>query len=189
MDEHNFNLEKLFRFLSQLYTEILLFSDKNIYLKYTEKCDFLHNKMKDITDLNKKRFVMFSVLPGLFVKDSNIKDGKILVFCDKNLENSKTKYNIDFQNIKKYELNLKNTITKINIEYSVEKLKKYKIKIKCDPQIPDIENLKFTIKIDNSDTISLDKKTKKKYLIYLLYFLVLFDYFLYFFFFFFFCYK
>ena len=87
LDEHNFNLEKLFRFLSQLYTEILLFSDKNIYLKYTEKCDFLHNKMKDITDLNRKRFVMFSVLPGLFVKDSNIKDGKILVFCDQNLEN------------------------------------------------------------------------------------------------------
>ena len=160
LDDHNFNLEKLFRFLSQLYTEILLFSDKNIYLKYTEKCDFLHNKMKDITDLNRKRFVMFSVLPGLFVKDSNIKDGKILVFCDKNLENSKTKYKIDFQKIKKYELYLKNTITKINIEYSVVNLKKYQIKIKCDPQIPNIENLKFTIKIDNSDTISLDKKTK-----------------------------
>ena len=159
LDEHNFNLEKLFRFLSQLYTEILLFSDKNIYLKYIEKCDFLHNKMKDITDLNGKRFVMFSVLPGLFVKDSNIKDGKILVFCDKNLENSKTKYKIDFQNIKKYELYLKNTITKVNIEYSVHS-KKYQIKIKCDPQIPNIENLKFTIKIDNSDTISLDKKTK-----------------------------
>ena len=54
---------------------------------------------------------------------------------------------------------LKNTITKVNIEYSVL-LKKYQIKIKCDPQIPNIENLKFTIKIDNSDTISLDKKTK-----------------------------
>ena len=159
LDEHNFNLEKLFRFLSQLYTEILLFSDKNIYLKYIEKCDFLPNKMKDITDLNGIRLVMFSVLPGLFVKDSNIKDGKILVFCDKNLENSKTKYKIDFQNIKKYELYLKNTITKVNIEYSVHS-KKYQIKIKCDPQIPDIENLKFTIKIDNSDTISLDKKTK-----------------------------
>ena len=160
LDDHNFNLEKLFRFLSQLYTEVLLFSDKNIYLKYIEKCDFLPNKMKDITDLNGIRLVMFSVLPGLFVKDSNIKDGKILVFCDKNLENSKTKYKIDFQKIKKYELYLKNTITKINIEYSVVNLKKYQIKIKCDPQIPNIENLKFTIKIDNSDTISLDKKTK-----------------------------
>ena len=159
MKVHNFNFQKLFSFLSQLYTEVLLFSDKNIYLKYTEKCDFNHNIMKDITDLNGERFVMFSVLPGLFVKDSNIKDGKILVFCDKNLENSKTKYKIDFQNIKKYELYLKNTITKVNIEYSVHS-KKYQIKIKCDPQIPDIENLKFTIKIDNSDIISLDKKTK-----------------------------
>ena len=85
MKVHDFNFQKLFSFLSQLYTEVLLFSDKNIYLKYTEKCDFNHNIMKDITDLNGKRFVMFSVLPGLFVNESNIKDGKILVFCNKNI--------------------------------------------------------------------------------------------------------
>ena len=61
LKNHNFNFQKLFSLLSQLYTEVLLFSDKNIYLKYTEKCDFNHNIMKDITDLNGKRFVMFSV--------------------------------------------------------------------------------------------------------------------------------
>ena len=148
LNEHNFNLEKLFRFLSQLYTEVLLFSDKNIYLKYTEKCDFSQNIMKDITDLNGKRFVMFSVLPGLFVNESNIRDGKILVFCDKN-KNSDTKYKINFENIKKYELYLMNTITKLDIEYSVHD-KKYHIKIKCEPQIPKIKNLKFTLKLVNS---------------------------------------
>ena len=161
LKDHNFNLEKLFRFLSQLYTEVLLFSDKKIYLKYIEKCDFSPKIMKDITDLNGKRFVMFSVLPGLFVNDSNIKDGKILVFCDKN---SETKYNITFENIKKYELNLRNTITKLDIEYSVHD-KKYHIKIKCAPQIPNIENLKFTIKLVNSSNpIISDKKKTEFYL-------------------------
>ena len=160
MKEHNFNLEKLFRFLSQLYTEVLLFSDKKIYLKYIEKCDFSQKIMKDITDLNGKRFVMFSVLPGLFVNDSNIKDGKILVFCDKN---SETKYNnITFENIKKYELNLRNTITKLDIEYSVHD-KKYHIKIKCAPQIPNIENLKFTIKLVNSSNPIISDKKKTEF--------------------------
>ena len=62
--------------------------------------------MKDITDLNGKRFVMFSVLPGLFVNESNIKDGKILVFCNKNINKETNITNIQFQNLNKYELKL-----------------------------------------------------------------------------------
>ena len=131
-----------------------MFSDKNIYLKYTEKCIFIQNIMKDVTDLNGKRFVLFSVLPGLFVNESNIKDGKILVFCNKN-KNLET--NILFQNLNKYVLNLKNTITKIDINYSVNN-NKYHIKIKYEPQIPVIKNLKFNINIvDSSKIISLYK--------------------------------
>ena len=153
---HDFNFQKLFSFLSQLYTEVLLFSDKKIYLKYTEKCDFNHNIMKDITDLNSKRFVMFSVLPGLFVNESNIKDGKILVFCNKN-KNLET--NILFQNLNKYVLNLKNTITKIDINYSVNN-NKYHIKIKYEPLIPDIKNLKFNLKIVGSSNMYILNKQK-----------------------------
>ena len=157
----DFTFQKLFRFLSQLYTEVLLFSDKNIYLKYTEKCDFIQNIMKDITDLNGKRFVMFSVLPGLFVNESNIKDGKILVFCNKN-KNLET--NILFKNLNKYVLNLKNTIIKIDINYIVNN-NKYHIKIKCLPQIPDIENLKFNLKIVGSSKIfSIDKQKAEFFL-------------------------
>ena len=95
-----------------------MFSDKNIYLKYTEKCIFIQNIMKDVTDLNGKRFVLFSVLPGLFVNELNIPNGKILVFCDKNK---------NVENI---------TIAKVVINYNV-KDNKYRIKINK------IKNLKF----------------------------------------------
>ena len=120
LKRHNFDFQKLFRILSQLYTEVLLFSDKKIDLKYAEKCDFDFNIMKDITDLNGERFVIFSVLPGLFVNELNIPNGKILVFCDKN----------NF------------TIAKVVINYNV-KDNKYRIKINK------IKNLKFNENIHN----------------------------------------
>ena len=120
MKRHNFDFQKLFRILSQLYTEVLLFSDKKIDLKYAEKCDFDLNIMKDITDLNGERFVIFSVLPGLFVNELNIPNGKILVFCDKN----------NF------------TIAKVVINYNV-KDNKYRIKINK------IKNFKFNENIHN----------------------------------------
>ena len=163
LKKHNFDFQKLFRILSQLYTEVLLCSDKNIYLKYAEKCYFDRDIMKDITDLNGERFVIFSVLPGLFVNESNTERGKILVFCDKN-KNLKT--NI----LNKYKLDLKDTIAKVDINYKVKNIakvdinynvkdKKYHIKIKREPQL-EIENLEFKVKInDSSKSISsLDKE-------------------------------
>ena len=153
MKKHNFDLQKLFRILSQLYTEVLLFSDKDIYLKYTEKCDFDHKIMNDITDLNGKRFVIFSVLPGLFVNEFNITSGEILVFCNKNK-------NFEINILNKYMLNLKNTITKIDINYSVND-NEYHIKIMCEPQIPDIENLKFKV-FDSSKSNSIKSLDKQQ---------------------------
>ena len=163
LEKHNFDFQKLFRILSQLYTEVLLFSDKKIDLKYAEKCDFDFNIMKDITDLNGERFVIFSVLPGLFYNELNIECGKILVFCDKN-KNLKT--NI----LNKYKLDLKDTIAKVDINYKVKNIakvdinynvkdNKYRIKIKREPQL-EIENLEFKVKInDSSKSISsLDKE-------------------------------
>ena len=92
---------------------------------------------------------------GLFVNESNIKDGKILVFCNKNEKET----NIQFQKINKYELKLKNTITKIDIDYNNVNNNKYHIKIKYEPQIPDIKNLKFNVKIiESSKIFSLDKQ-------------------------------
>ena len=161
LNDHNFDLQKLFRCLSQLYTEVLLFSDKNIYLKYVEKCDFEQNKMKDITDLNGRRFVIFTVLPGLFVNDFNINNCKILVFCDKK---SEAKYNIHFENIKNNELYLKNTIKKINIEYNLDSKKIY-IKIICEPKIPNIDNLKFSIKLFNSSKEIISDKNRTEFLL------------------------
>ena len=156
LKKHNFDFQKLFRILSQLYTEVLLFSDKNIYLKYTEKCYFDRDIMKDITDLNGERFVIFSVLPGLFYNELNIECGKILVFCDKN-KNLKT--NI----LNKYKLDLKDTINykvkniaKVDINYNV-KDNKYRIKIKREPQL-EIENLEFKEIIINNSPKSIDKE-------------------------------
>ena len=119
--------------------------------------------MKDITDLNGERFVIFSVLPGLFVNESNIECGKILVFCDKN-KNLKT--NI----LNKYKLDLKDTIAKVDINYKVKNIakvdinynvkdNKYRIKIKREPQL-EIENLEFKVIINDTkkSISSLDKE-------------------------------
>lgn len=51
--------------LHYIYTEVILFSDKDIYLKYAENCNFEQEKMKDITDTNKQKFALFTVLLGL----------------------------------------------------------------------------------------------------------------------------
>ena len=86
--KNNYNLYNLFRDLSQLYTEALLYSEKEIFLKYVEKCEFDYNKMIDATELNGRRYVKFTILPGLFVCKYNINNGKIFVFCSKKLENN-----------------------------------------------------------------------------------------------------
>ena len=88
LKKNNYNLYNLFRDLSQLYTEALLYSEKEIFLKYVEKCEFDYNKMIDATELNGRRYVKFTILPGLFVCKYNINNGKIFVFCSKKLENN-----------------------------------------------------------------------------------------------------
>ena len=59
-------------------------------------------------------------------------------------------------------MNYKNTIKKIDINYNVN-YNKYHIKIKYAPQIPDIENLKFNVKIVGSSKsiLSLGKQETK----------------------------
>ena len=44
--------------------------------------------MIDATELNGRRYVKFTILPGLFVCKYNINNGKIFVFCSKKLENN-----------------------------------------------------------------------------------------------------
>ena len=80
------------------------------------------------------------------------------VFCNKNKNLETNITNIQFQNLNKYELKLKNTITKIDINYNINN-NKYHIEIKYEPQIPDIKNLKFNVKIiESSKIFSLDKQ-------------------------------
>ena len=112
LNQNNFNFYNLFRDLSQLYTEALIYSEKDIILQYAEEnSDFDLNKMIDAAELNGRRFVKFTILPGLFVCKYCIQYGKILVFCVKKLENNYSNPFSDNIPINK-ELSLAKTIKK-----------------------------------------------------------------------------
>jgi hypothetical protein len=161
LNQNNFNFYNLFRDLSQLYTEALIYSEKEIILQYAEEnSDFDHNKMIDVAELNGRRFVKFTILPGLFVCKYCIKNGKILVFCVKKLENNN--YNPFSENIPiNKELSLGKTIKKkditsklsCNIDYEIEN-NNYLIFINTNPIIHENDYPKYSINI-------FDPKTKK----------------------------
>ena len=161
LNQNNFNFYNLFRDLSQLYTEALIYSEKDIILQYAEEnTDFDHNKMIDAAELNGRRFVKFTILPGLFVCKYCIKNGKILVLCVKKLENNN--YNPFSDNIPiNKELSLGKTIKKkdiasklsCNIDYEIEN-NNYLIFINTNPIIPENDYPKYSINI-------FEPKTKK----------------------------
>lgn len=118
--KNNYNFEELFSDLTQLYTESSFYPEKVIELKKAENDNFISEHMKDITDLSGKKFVKYTVLPGLFTNYCVI--GKIIFFCENRAI---------FQNIKQ--------IQKIyNYTYKIDtKLKNEKIfiEIKVYPPI------------------------------------------------------
>lgn len=71
--------------------------------------------MKDATDLCGRRKVKFTILPGLFVNEGAIKNGKILVFCEN--KDFKINNNPIFKNIPKVELKIEGT-------FKIEDIKK-----------------------------------------------------------------
>ena len=175
-NESSFTFQKLFRNLSQLYTEVLFYSGKNIEIKYIENCQYKYEYMKDINDKKFGRNVQCTILPGLFVNNEAINNGKILVYCEKSKKDGIPKFNP-----MKKELEIKNTIKTVNIisvikcDIFVEEEKNsnsshYIIIIVTDPKIPEKDHPKFSIKQNNGREIESKesnifeiKKTKIKY--------------------------
>ena len=145
------HFRKLFIDLCQLFTLTLLFSEKEIELKYIEKGkQYQHDEMKDITELNGIRYVNFTVLPGFYVNKKPFQFAKALVFCETEL-NPKLLFNIKLP--KQNEINLNGTIKtkeindKINLDFWFQKQNDYFIfTIKTEPDIPKEDNPLFLMK-------------------------------------------
>ena len=145
------HFRKLFIDLCQLFTLTLLFSEKEIELKYIEKGkQYQHDEMKDITELNGIRYVNFTVLPGFYVNKKPFQFAKALVFCETEL-NPKLLFNIKLP--KQNEINLNGTIKtkeindKINLDFWFQKQNDYFIFIiKTEPDIPKEDNPLFLMK-------------------------------------------
>ena len=160
-NKFNFNFLKLFRDLSQLYTEVLLYSGKNIEIKYCENDSYNYEYMKDINDKKYGRYVKCTILPGLFVNKEIIKNGKILVYC-KTSKIDKDDFP-KFNNPIKKDLNIKNTIKTANIKRDIkcelfveEKIlnsQYYIIQIITMPKIPEKDHPKFSILQDSGKEI------------------------------------
>lgn len=151
----NFNLlshyKKLFIDLCELFTLVLLFSEKEIELKFFERgAKYQHDEMKDITELNGIRYVNFTVLPGFVVNQKSFQFAKAVVFCEYDT-NPKLHFNIKIP--KKFELVLQGTIKtkeindKINIKFYYQKQKdSYAFNIKTEPEIPKEDNPLFLMR-------------------------------------------
>lgn len=167
LNKNNYDFYNLFRDLTQLYTEALLYSEKDIVLKYVEQCEFDYNKMTDATELSGRRYVKYTILPGLFVCKYNINNGKILVFCEKKLEKD---YNNPFSDnipINK-ELFLPKTIKSAEIGEKISCSIQYipsqnhcKITIETNPNITKNDHPKYSILIEEN-TKTLKKKSSEK---------------------------
>ena len=147
------HFKKIFINLCELYTEVLLFPEREIELIYIDKgIVFKYTEMKDITSLNKERYVNFTVIPGLFVNKKPIDQCKVLVFCEKK---QKMDFNPDIKKINfPDEIILNNTIkskdlsTKITVtfEKGYDKTKDiFFINIKTTPEIPKDDKPLFMI--------------------------------------------
>ena len=151
----NFNFTILFRDLSQLYTEVLLCSEKSIQLKFIKDKDYKSDSMKDINDKKYGRFVKCTILPGLFVNNKIINNGKILVFCGN--KNSSNDYIPNYDTPNHKELEFKNTIKdsnlseiKCNLIYDEEN---FKFIIITNPKIPANDHPKYSLELTTGKEI------------------------------------
>ena len=156
--KENYNFQDLFRDLCQLYSEVLLFSENNIDIIYIQNYKFIYDKMEDITDLNGQRDVKLTILPGLFINNEPIKNGKILVYCENKQSKMKYIYNNNLFPVKNREFELKNMIKIINIinEIKVDvhyesKGTYYIFEINTVPKIPKNDNPKFSINLSRNN--------------------------------------
>lgn len=144
----------LFTDLCELFTEILLFSEKDIELKFIAKGErYQQDEMNDITELRGTRYVNFTVLPGLSVNKKCFQFAKAIVFCEYE-QNPKLQFNI--LPPKKVELSLNGTIKtkdikdKMTIDCVVGKINSsYVFQIHTDPEIPNEDNPVFSLVYQN----------------------------------------
>ena len=170
------NFKKVFINLSEVFTEAMIYSEKNIEIEYINKgIKYEGGKMTDITDLDRTRYVNFTVIPGLCVEHEPIPNGAPLVFCEYKL-NFQYKFNFDIAIPKTQELVLSNTIkTKdlkdkliIKIEHKIENYKgnrKYTFIIKTEPKIPEEDKplfLFFIYKYSNGKYANYITKSGKE---------------------------
>ena len=134
---------KLFVDLCELFTISLLYSEKNIELKYIKRGEkYQQDEMKDITELNKIRYVNFTILPGLSVNKKCFKFAKALVFCEPEPK-FKIIYNINEP--KQNTVDLNGTIKTEEVNDKLE------IKINCQRQ-----GDSYIFKIDTQPDIPID---------------------------------
>ena len=164
------NFKKVFINLSEVFTEAMIYSEKNIEIEYIKKgIKFEVGKMTDITDLDRTRYVNFTVIPGLCVEHEPIPNGAPLVFCE---YKQNFQYKFDIAIPKTQELVLSNTIkTKdlkhkliIKIEHKIENYKgnkKYIFIIKTEPRIPEEDKPLFSFFIYKYSNGKYDNYIKK----------------------------
>ena len=147
----------LFISLSQLYTEVLLYAEKKIILRYIDESHFDSYTMKDITEVPKPKKVKYTILPGLFVKDSTLTFGRILVVCEsKNKDDNKNIYKLKFDNpssdFNSFQIDNTIKIDDISKEISCEILnnKNIEFTIETTPKIPKDDHAAYFLKINES---------------------------------------
>ena len=145
---------KLFVDLCELFTLSLLYSEKDIEFKYIKRGErYQQDEMKDITELNKTRYVNYTILPGLSVNNKSFKFAKALVFCESepkfaiNYNINVPKQNaVDFNGtIKTKEIN-----DKLEIKVNCRRQKDaYIFDIITQPDIPTDDNPLYLMKYNN----------------------------------------
>ena len=155
--KNSYDFEKLFSDLLQLNTETIFYSEKKIIPKKVDNCNFANYKMKDITDINGKKIVKYTVLPGL-VDDKDI-ISKIIVFCEKygNKINKHINHKMIYNCNITYELdkNEENIIIKVDV---VPKIKEKGIRYKLE--FGGQTSIKFKPASENTFIIGKEFKNK-----------------------------
>ena len=150
------HFNNLFSDLCELFVYAIIYSEKNIELKYIKKGEIYQpDEMIDITELNGNRYVNFTVLPGLSVNKKSFKFAKALVFCETDSK-FKSQFNIYIPRPNNLILNetIKTEELKKKIKINFEPIKQNDIcnfHIQTQPDIPEIDNPLFLFRYLNSN--------------------------------------
>ena len=144
------NFYRLFIDLSILFTETILYSEKDIELKFIKKGErYQPDEMHDITEIRGIKYVHFTVLPGLSVNNKCFPFAKAIVFCESEFK-PKIVYNIKSPNkiylVFNGTIKTKDINSKLNVECFIGKENIYYIfSIQTFPEIPDEDNPVFSL--------------------------------------------